>query len=63
MIIDICLQLEMHAVELLVRDPSPFHVKIAVANLKKYKSQIPVELIQEECETLLYVFHKLINYI
>jgi hypothetical protein len=22
-----------------------------------------VELIQEECETLLYVFHKLINYI
>jgi predicted metallo-beta-lactamase superfamily hydrolase len=43
-------QIEIHTTELLVPDPSPSEVEIAIAKLKKYKSpgsnEIPAELIQ-----------------
>jgi hypothetical protein len=43
-------QKEIHTVEPLVPDPSPFEAEIAIAQLKRYKSpgsdQIPAELIQ-----------------
>jgi hypothetical protein len=58
-------QIEIHTAELLVPDPSPFEVEIAIAKLKKSKSpgsdQIPAELIQAGGETLRFVIHKLIN--
>jgi hypothetical protein len=42
-------QIEIHTVEPLVPDPSPFEVETAIAKLKRYKSpgsdQIPEELI------------------
>jgi hypothetical protein len=60
-------QVEIHTAELLLSDPSPFEVKIAVAELKRYKSpgsdQIPAELIQAGGEILRSKIHKLINYI
>jgi hypothetical protein len=41
-------QIEIHTVEPLLRDPSPFEVEIAIAELKKYKSpgsdQIPISV-------------------
>jgi hypothetical protein len=58
-------QIEVHIAELLVPDPSPFEVEIAIAKLKRYKSpgndQIPAELIQAGGETLWSEIHKLIN--
>jgi hypothetical protein len=51
--------------ELLVPDPSPFVVEIAIAKLKRYKSpgsdQILAELIQAGDETLQSEIYKLIN--
>jgi hypothetical protein len=48
-------QIEIHAAELLVPDPSPLETDISVAKLKRYTSpdsdQIPVELIQAGAET------------
>jgi hypothetical protein len=42
-------QIEMHTAELLVPDPSPFEVEIAIAIFKRYESpgsdKIPAELI------------------
>jgi hypothetical protein len=42
-------QIEIHTAELLVPDPSPFEVEIAIGKLKKYKlpgsDQILAELI------------------
>ena len=44
-------QIEIHTAGLLVTDPSPSEVEIAIANLKSYKStggdQIPAEFKQE----------------
>jgi hypothetical protein len=58
-------QIEIHAAELLVPDPSPFEVEIAIAKLKRYKStgsdQIPAELIQAVGEILHFKIHELIN--
>jgi hypothetical protein len=49
-------QMDIHAAEPLVSNPSPFEVEIATENLKKYKSlgsdQIPAEMIQAGGETL-----------
>jgi hypothetical protein len=49
-------QIEIHTAELLVPDPSPFEVEIAIAKFKEYKlpgnDQIPAELIQTGGETL-----------
>jgi hypothetical protein len=60
-------QREIDTTELLVPDPGPFQVEIAIAKLKKYKSpgsdQIPAELIQAGGETLQSTIHKLINFI
>jgi hypothetical protein len=60
-------QIEIHAAESLVPEPSPFEVEIGIAKLKKYKSpgsdQIPRELIQAGGETLQPEIHKLINFI
>jgi hypothetical protein len=43
-------QIEIHTAELLVPDPSPFEVEIAIGKLKKYKlpgsGKIPAELTQ-----------------
>jgi hypothetical protein len=48
--------IELHTAELLLPDPSPFEVEIAIAKLKSYKSpgsdQIQAELIQAGGETL-----------
>jgi hypothetical protein len=56
---------QINTAELLGRDSVPFEVEIAIEKWKKYKSpgndQIPAELIQAGGETLLSVFHKLIN--
>jgi hypothetical protein len=56
--------MELHTTELLVPNPSPFEVEIAITKLKRYKSsgsdQIQVELIQAGGETLQSV-HKLVN--
>jgi hypothetical protein len=58
-------QIEVHTAEPLVPGPSRLEVKIAIANLNKYKSpgsdQIPAELIQAGGEILLSEIHKLIN--
>jgi hypothetical protein len=52
-------------VDLLVPDPSPFVVEIAIAKLKMYKlpdsDQILAELIQAEGETIQSEIYKLIN--
>jgi hypothetical protein len=60
-------QIEIPTAELLVSDPSPFEVEIAIANLKKCKSpgsdQIPAQLIQVGGETLRSEISKLIIYI
>jgi hypothetical protein len=59
-------QIEMHAAEPLVLEPSPFKVEVAIAKLKKYKlsgrDQIPAELIQAGDETLRSEVHKLIEF-
>jgi hypothetical protein len=58
-------QIEVHAAEPLVPDPSRLEVEIAIEKFKKYKSpgsdQIPTELIQAGDEILLSVIHKHIN--
>jgi hypothetical protein len=58
-------QIEVHAAEPLVCDPSPFEVEIAIAKYKRYKSscnvEIPAELIQAGGEILRSKIHKLIN--
>jgi hypothetical protein len=58
-------QIAIHTAEPLVPDPSHLEVEISIAKLKKYKSpgsdQIPVELYQAGCETLVSVIHKLIT--
>jgi hypothetical protein len=47
--------------------PSHLEVEIAITKMKKYKSpgsyQILAELIQAECEILVFVMHILIIYI
>jgi hypothetical protein len=47
-------QLKIYTGELLVLDPSPFHIEIAVAKMKRYRSpgsdQILAELIKAGCE-------------
>jgi hypothetical protein len=49
----------------LATNPSPLEIKIAIANLKRYKSpgsdQIPAELVQAGGETLQSEIHKHIN--
>jgi hypothetical protein len=49
-------QIEIHATEPLVPDPSPFEVEIAIVKLKRYKSpgidQILAELMQAGGEIL-----------
>jgi hypothetical protein len=56
-------QIEIHTAELLVPEPSPFGVEIAIAKLKKYKlpgsDKVPAELIQAGCETLQSGIYKL----
>jgi hypothetical protein len=58
-------QIEICTAELLVRDPNPFEVEIAIMKLKRYKSpcndQIPAELIQAGGELLQSKIHGLIN--
>jgi hypothetical protein len=58
-------QIEVHTAEPLLPGPSCIEVDIAIAKLKKYKSQgsdeIPAELIQAGGEILLSEIHKLIN--
>jgi hypothetical protein len=58
-------QMEIHAAEPKVHDPSPFKVETAIAKLKRYKSpgsdQIPAQLIQAGGEILCYKIHKLIK--
>jgi hypothetical protein len=60
-------QIEVHTAEPLVSGPSHFEVEIAIAKLKKYKSQgsdqIPAELIQPGGEILLSASHKLIHFV
>jgi hypothetical protein len=55
-------QIEIHTAEPLVPGPSNLEVEISIAKLKKYKSpgsdQIPAELYQEGCETLVSVIQK-----
>jgi hypothetical protein len=59
--------IEIHTVEPLVSDPSPFEVKTAIAKFKRYKlpgsDPIAEEMIQAGGETLWSDIHKLINYI
>jgi hypothetical protein len=58
-------QIKIHTAELLVPDPSPFEVEIAIAMLKRYKlpgsNPILAELIQAEGEILHSEINKLIN--
>jgi hypothetical protein len=58
-------QIEVHTAEPLVPGPSRLEVEIAIAKLKKYKSQgsdqISTELISAGGEMLLSAIHKLIN--
>jgi hypothetical protein len=58
-------QIVIHIDELLVPDPSPFEIEIAIANLKKYKlpgsDRILAELIQAGGGTLWSEIHKLTN--
>jgi hypothetical protein len=58
-------QIELHTAVSLVPGPSGLEAEIAIAKLKKYKSQgsdqIPAELIQAGGEKLLSEIHKLIN--
>jgi hypothetical protein len=57
-------QIETHAAEPLVPDPSAFEVEIAIAKLKRYESpggdHIPAEMIQTEDEILCSKIHKVI---
>jgi hypothetical protein len=50
-------QIEIHTAEHLVLGPRLLKIEIAIAKLKKYKllgsDQIPAELIQVGCKTLL----------
>jgi hypothetical protein len=39
-------QIEIHTAEPLVPDPSPFEVEIAIAKLKRYKSQRAIKFLQ-----------------
>jgi hypothetical protein len=58
-------QIEIHTAEPIVPEPSPFEVKVAISELKTYKSpgsdQIPAELIQAGGETLQFEIHRFIN--
>jgi hypothetical protein len=58
-------QIEVHTAEPLVPGPSRLELEIAIAKLKKYKSQgndqIPSELIEAGGKILLSAIHKLIN--
>jgi hypothetical protein len=58
-------QIEIHTAELLVPEPCPSEVKIAIAKLKMYKSpgsnKIPAEQFQAGGEILFLVINKLIN--
>jgi hypothetical protein len=58
-------QVEIHTVEPLLRNLSPFEDKIAIAKLKKYKppgsDQIPAELIEAGGGTLQSEIHKLMH--
>jgi hypothetical protein len=58
-------QTEIHTADQLVPGPSRLEVEIAIAKLKKFKSQgsdqIQAELIQTAGEILLSEIHKLIN--
>jgi hypothetical protein len=58
-------QIEIHTSELLVPDPSPFEVEVAIAKLKKYISpcsdQILAELFQAWDASLQCEIHKLLN--
>jgi hypothetical protein len=58
-------QIEIHTAESLVPGPSYLEVEIAIAKLKRYKSQninqILSELIQAASESLGSAIHKLIN--
>jgi hypothetical protein len=58
-------QIGMYTAEPLVPDCSPFEVELAIAKLKKCNSpgsvQIPAELFQAGCETLLASLRKLAN--
>ncbi|PNF28088.1 hypothetical protein B7P43_G12259, partial [Cryptotermes secundus] len=58
-------QIEMHTVEPLIPDHSPFEFEIAIAMMKKSKSpgsdQIPAKLIQAGCKILRLKIHKLIT--
>jgi hypothetical protein len=58
-------QIKVHTAESLVPGPSHLEVKIAIAELKKYKlsgsDQILAELIQAGGESLLSAIHKLFN--
>jgi hypothetical protein len=58
-------QIEIHIAGPLVCDPSPFEAEIAIAKLKRYKSQgsdqTPAELIQAGGETLWSEIQKHIN--
>jgi hypothetical protein len=58
-------QIEIQTAEQLVPGSSHLEIEISIAKLKKYKSpgndQIPAELYQAGCETLVSVIHKLIT--
>jgi hypothetical protein len=58
-------QIELHTVEPLVPDSSPFEFEIAIAMSKSYKSldrdEIPTELIKTGGEILRSEIYKLIN--
>jgi hypothetical protein len=58
-------QVQRHAPELLLHNPSPFKVEIAITKFNNKKSpgsdQIPAELIQAGGEILVSVFYKLIT--
>jgi hypothetical protein len=58
-------QIETHTAEPLLPGPSYVEVEISIAKLKMYRSpgsdQIPAELYQAGGETLVSIFHKLIN--
>jgi hypothetical protein len=58
-------QTEIHPAASLVPEPSAFEVKMAIENLKRYKSpatdQLPAELIKVAGRTIHSEIHKLIN--
>jgi hypothetical protein len=57
-------QAEMQTAEPLIPEPSQFEAQITIEKFKSKKSpdidQIPAELIQADCNTLIYEIHKLI---